>query len=451
MAYKTGWLKKVINGVSTKIFAFAHVKTVYTDYENGKLLSDKLTEMDDDIKRTYTNMIYPTAKYDCTEDGSTLVKDGVTCKNNGDGTYTLNGTSTATSSPTIFNIGRCELTTGKKYKLVGCPQGGSETTYYLNFGYSYDHPMPRDAFDVGNGSEFINRIGDCVQIIIQGGVTLDNIVFKPIVTPHLDVEYGDILPTTGKYDDLNKCVAHNYKEIAKNSETIKSVATTNIFHSTVDTVTQNGITCKKISEGIYSVTGTLSDNVSVTVGTAKLFAGKTYYLFYTKQRYIYAEDSGYNLYSFGGYTPDADEEVDILIKLDGVDTPVTINETIKILVTCNGNATIDNFVPYTGDTGNIVEDVAEIKSDLTSYTVDLGVIQANTQTDKYFVLPSGIDSSYNAIVSLTAAGNTNDYIARTFAYIINGKLRIGIKADTTQTYRATVMFVKNGGALTATT
>ena len=80
MAYKTGWLKKVINGVSTKIFSFAHVKTVYTDYENGKLLSDKLTEMDDDIKRTYTNMIYPTSKYDCTEDGSTLVKDGITCK-----------------------------------------------------------------------------------------------------------------------------------------------------------------------------------------------------------------------------------------------------------------------------------------------------------------------------------------------------------------------------------
>ena len=56
MAYKTGWLKKVINGVSTKIFSFAHVKTVYTDYENGKLLSDKLTEIDDDIAEIKCNV-----------------------------------------------------------------------------------------------------------------------------------------------------------------------------------------------------------------------------------------------------------------------------------------------------------------------------------------------------------------------------------------------------------
>ena len=56
MAYKTGWLKKVINGVSTKIFSFAHVKTVYTDYENGKLLSDKLTEIDDDIAELNSNL-----------------------------------------------------------------------------------------------------------------------------------------------------------------------------------------------------------------------------------------------------------------------------------------------------------------------------------------------------------------------------------------------------------
>ena len=44
MAYKTGWIKKVINGVSTKVFAFAHAKTVYTDYANGKTLDTTLDE-----------------------------------------------------------------------------------------------------------------------------------------------------------------------------------------------------------------------------------------------------------------------------------------------------------------------------------------------------------------------------------------------------------------------
>ena len=33
-SYKTGWVKKKINDVYTKVFAFAHAKTVYTDYQN---------------------------------------------------------------------------------------------------------------------------------------------------------------------------------------------------------------------------------------------------------------------------------------------------------------------------------------------------------------------------------------------------------------------------------
>lgn len=49
MAYKTGWIKKLINGVSTKVFAFAHVKTVYYDYANSKTLKTKLDEMDTSI------------------------------------------------------------------------------------------------------------------------------------------------------------------------------------------------------------------------------------------------------------------------------------------------------------------------------------------------------------------------------------------------------------------
>lgn len=42
MSYKTGWMKKVINGVSTKVFAFAHAKTVYSDFANKLTLEDKI-------------------------------------------------------------------------------------------------------------------------------------------------------------------------------------------------------------------------------------------------------------------------------------------------------------------------------------------------------------------------------------------------------------------------
>lgn len=38
--YKTGWMKKLINGVSTKIFAISHAKCTYWDYANSKTLAD---------------------------------------------------------------------------------------------------------------------------------------------------------------------------------------------------------------------------------------------------------------------------------------------------------------------------------------------------------------------------------------------------------------------------
>lgn len=47
--YKTGWMKKLIDGVSTKIFAISHVKAVYYDYANSKTLKSKLDEMDTSI------------------------------------------------------------------------------------------------------------------------------------------------------------------------------------------------------------------------------------------------------------------------------------------------------------------------------------------------------------------------------------------------------------------
>ena len=52
--FKTGWMKKLIDGVSEKIFAIAHVKTVYYDYANKKTLSDKLNEIDKKIDESVT-------------------------------------------------------------------------------------------------------------------------------------------------------------------------------------------------------------------------------------------------------------------------------------------------------------------------------------------------------------------------------------------------------------
>nr|DAR80169.1 MAG TPA: peptidase [Caudoviricetes sp.] len=61
--YKTGWMKKLINGVSTKIFAISHVKAIYYDYANSKTLKSKLDDMDTNIGDKLGKMKTYSAKY----------------------------------------------------------------------------------------------------------------------------------------------------------------------------------------------------------------------------------------------------------------------------------------------------------------------------------------------------------------------------------------------------
>lgn len=99
--------------------------------------------------------------------------NGLTVTNNNNGTYTINGTATA---QTILAIDNLLLDTAKKYKLSGCPSGGSSSTYYIA-GANYA--------DYGNGSSYVvpNRSTNIAfSIVIQNGTICNNIIFKPMLS-----------------------------------------------------------------------------------------------------------------------------------------------------------------------------------------------------------------------------------------------------------------------------
>lgn len=50
--FKRGWIKKVIDGVSTKVFPITHVKSIYYNYTQNKTLADKLNDIDTEIEST---------------------------------------------------------------------------------------------------------------------------------------------------------------------------------------------------------------------------------------------------------------------------------------------------------------------------------------------------------------------------------------------------------------
>lgn len=59
-SYKTSWVQRLIEGAWQKTFAFAHAKTVYTDFANKKTLADKLSEIDTEIGNKANKTEIPT-------------------------------------------------------------------------------------------------------------------------------------------------------------------------------------------------------------------------------------------------------------------------------------------------------------------------------------------------------------------------------------------------------
>lgn len=165
---------------------------------------------------TRINLLRPTLQ--------TQTLNGVTCKNNGDGTYTLSGTSTST---TVFTIQILDISSGMK-RLVGCPSGGSSTSYKLEIQY-----YQVDFGDGGNNKSSLKNAN--LRIIVYSGVTCDNLVFKPMLTTNLNATYDDFV----SYEDS---IATN-RIIATNSVTLGTSwtqETTNGYYT--QTVALSGIT-----------------------------------------------------------------------------------------------------------------------------------------------------------------------------------------------------------------
>lgn len=126
---------------------------------------------------------------------TTVVRNGITFTDNGDGTITANGTAThdayfILSDASNFGQG---VDLGKAAAFSGCPQGGSADTYHIYSIYTGHH-------DVGAGV-VMNTPRDTylqLRIRIKAGVTVNNLVFKPQVefnsivteyTPFVEEEY----------------------------------------------------------------------------------------------------------------------------------------------------------------------------------------------------------------------------------------------------------------------
>ncbi len=251
--------------------------------------------------------------------------------NTTNGTITCNGTATEDINFPVLSLEMSLYLTPKTYiYLKGCPSGGSESTYYLNW-HNYE------IHDIGNGIyRQITSLTDTtlvyvgLEIVIKSGTTISNKVFRPqffnvsdiyglnnepkTITdfnkdyPYSICPYGEQKILTTKVSGIKIRAGYKNllsKDILRNSETINGITFT--VDKDNGTVTCNGTSTARtvfgVNAGNSPIYSTMNHNKIVWLiqGCPSGGSSSTYYL----QGYYGNRDMGngitFQLFSDGSY------------------------------------------------------------------------------------------------------------------------------------------------------
>lgn len=119
----------------------------------------------------------------------TQTQNGVTCTNNGDGTYTLNGTATAATSIHIGTVNGI-----KNYRLSGNPETVDCSIYIVR-----TDTWKTIADDNGFGTSLLFELNVLCNINIwfAQGKVFNNSILKPMITTNLNATYDDFIACLG--------------------------------------------------------------------------------------------------------------------------------------------------------------------------------------------------------------------------------------------------------------
>ena len=233
-------IKKYVDDHDPNITVDDALSSTSTNPVQNKVVTSNLTDI---RKETTVNLLKPTLQ--------TTTANGVTCTNNGDGTYTLNGT--ATKEVVLYIAGSPTENTVGGYKLLGCPTNGSNNTYRIVVSYYDNSEWKAEGSDIGNGiiiDGTYSRINYLIKVI--SGTTITNLVFKPMLTTNLNATYDDFVPYTGDTGRLNGDVA----ELNKTVDALKKSV------SDGKTKVANAITDKGVETATDATFDIMAENIS---------------------------------------------------------------------------------------------------------------------------------------------------------------------------------------------
>lgn len=253
---ETGSLKEDISTKITKFYASNQGETHLADSDDGKIMDMVLYGRSEQKQYSGKNLLNPTLQ--------TTTQNGVTCTNNGDGTYTVNGTATGSAVFIVHYNFAGVYGSASSLKMVGCPSGGSAQKYLLRSYRKGGNPEILDEYGSGISIGSFKESGSNVAIIVKSGATVNNLIFKPMLTTDTTATYADFEPYTGGIPSPNPDYPQEIKSVV--NPTVK-VCGKNLLKATLQTATVNGVTCTNNGDGTYTLNGTASGgNPSFRIG-----------------------------------------------------------------------------------------------------------------------------------------------------------------------------------------
>ena len=321
----------------------------------SKLLNDSI-EAQLVLSKATRNLLNPTLQ--------TTTQNGVTCTNNGDGTYTLNGTSTKDTWISFSNV---TLNPGK-YKFIATENNVEVNNLCVSSGQT-SIAKPGNIFTIQSKS--VCEIG-----LSTHNNTFNNVLIKPMITTDLDATYDDFVPYSGY--DIKTCGK-------------------NLLNPMLGTTTQNGVTISNNGYGTYTLQGTSTDHIWSALRKADFLAdGVTYKLVGCPPGgSIYGNSGTYNIYisktgrndmtdTGNGVKFNSTDYIDGYIML-WIAPNVTLNNlVIKPMITTDLKATYDDFEPY--------QDGGTVHIDSTTEFPLLGLKSFNGITN--IISPGNVEVTY---------------------------------------------------------
>lgn len=186
-------------------------------------------------------------------DLATRTENGITITKNTDGTYKVNGTATADISLAINND---FVAMSGTWRMLGCPAGGSASTYMLSAYVGYwGGGSPN--IDTGNGTNITYTGNVKVRFYIKSGTTCNNLIFKPMLTTDTSTTINNWERYTGGIASPNPNYPQEVQTVSGRQE-VEIVGKNLNFtpYANGTTKTTNGITFTVQNDGTIVANGT---------------------------------------------------------------------------------------------------------------------------------------------------------------------------------------------------